>query len=93
MKTIGISKWHGCAALVLAIGGRIVTESFWRSDHLRTPLATEGLVVFCWLIPAVALGVSGLLRGNTVSRLCGACALFAALQFIIAPLLESGRRY
>ena len=93
MKAFAISKWSGCAALVLAIAGRILSEAFWHGDHLRTPLATEGLVVFCWLIPAVALAVAGLVRGNTASRVCGACALFAALQFVIAPLLEFGRRY
>jgi hypothetical protein len=92
MNPLMNARWQGCAALSLAIAGRFLTEAFWQSDHLLTPLAAESLVVFSWLVPAVVLGVSGLVRGNLASRICGACALFAALQFVMAPLLVVGRR-
>jgi len=80
-------EWHGVLALIwllCGLGVEVAIERF--VDELVREYFSVIWIFAGWLGPAFRLAISGLRRGNTANRVCGALvliALAAPLVFII----------
>ena len=90
MNTSIKSRWDGIAALVwlgaiIAIT-MLAPSSFWSyfSDSFLTVFWTFG-----WWLPILILAVSGLVLGNTTSKICALIAIFSAIAFAIFIFVTS----
>ena len=92
------SNWHGLVALVyvavivLFFGVWPTSVSRWIWSHLPEIPERVGFVfwAFVWWPPVLILGISGLWRGNVVSRICAVLAICLAAGAALIILLGNG---